>query len=263
MEKKYYPKTFLQSVAFLIISAIIPAPILLLKINEILSNDEYLVINFIGFILSAISIFFYMNRKNQRSLLIKYKINFRKSILFFVALIIVFQLSIYLPVTYYVHYQMTSGDEFFVYTKYTLLLICLAAIFEEIIFRGIILKGYLLKYRKDLAIFICSIFFGVLHLSLSNPMQFLGATLLGFITGYIYYFSKNISLTIILHLVYNLNGYFMGFIHKSYGETDINSVTSIFGVYSLMVIIVAAIIMAFLIFIIIKKRTHIIRDLSM
>ena len=86
------------------------------------------------------------------------------------------------------------------------IVICLMApIFEEILFRGIILKGMLNhKINPLLAIVVSGLIFGVAHL---NPWQFVGAGLLGCVFGYVYYQTKSLLLPIILHALNNTLSY--------------------------------------------------------
>lgn len=78
-----------------------------------------------------------------------------------------------------------------------------APIFEELIFRGIILDGLLKKYSPIKSILISSFLFGAFHL---NPWQFVGAFILGSFSGWIYYKTQSLSLSIIIHAVANLSG---------------------------------------------------------
>lgn len=77
-----------------------------------------------------------------------------------------------------------------------------APVLEEIIFRGIIMKGLLNKgWQPWKAILLSSIVFGVVH---GNPWQFLGAVLLGGVLGLVYYRTKSLLLPMLLHGFNNL-----------------------------------------------------------
>lgn len=86
------------------------------------------------------------------------------------------------------------------------IMVCiLAPIFEEIIFRGIILKGMLnFKINPTVAIILSGFIFGIAHL---NPWQFVGAGLLGTIFGFIYYRTKSLFLPMLLHALNNCLSY--------------------------------------------------------
>jgi membrane protease YdiL (CAAX protease family) len=93
--------------------------------------------------------------------------------------------------------QMTSDKATLI-----LLAVVMAPIFEEIIFRGIIQKGLINKGVKPWkAILIAAIVFGLVH---GNPWQFVGAVLLGFVLGLVYYKTKSLLLPILLHAFNNL-----------------------------------------------------------
>lgn len=79
--------------------------------------------------------------------------------------------------------------------------IIIAPIFEEILMRGIILEGFLNKYKPVTAIIISSLMFGVMHL---NIFQFVNATIGGLFLGVIYYKTRSLVLCIVAHMVNNL-----------------------------------------------------------
>lgn len=76
-----------------------------------------------------------------------------------------------------------------------------APILEELIFRGIILDGLLKRYSPLKSIIISSILFGIVHL---NPWQFISAFIIGLFSGWVYYKTRNLTLSILIHFVNNL-----------------------------------------------------------
>jgi uncharacterized protein len=88
------------------------------------------------------------------------------------------------------------------------IMVCLLApIFEEIIFRGIILKGMLnFKVNPIVAIALNGFIFGCAHM---NPWQFIGAGLLGVIFGFVYYRTKSLFIPMLLHFLNNTLSYTM------------------------------------------------------
>lgn len=85
------------------------------------------------------------------------------------------------------------------------MMVIAAPIFEELIYRGIILDGLLKKYSPFVAILVSGVLFGLVHL---NPWQFVAGFILGIFFGWIYYKTRNLTLTMILHAAINLVGYF-------------------------------------------------------
>jgi uncharacterized protein len=76
-----------------------------------------------------------------------------------------------------------------------------APVLEELLFRGIILDGLLRIYSPLKSIAFSSILFGVVHL---NPWQGITAMIFGFFSGWLYYKTKRLTLSIISHAVNNL-----------------------------------------------------------
>ena len=96
-----------------------------------------------------------------------------------------------------------------------LMIVVSAPILEELIFRGIILDGQLNNKSPITAILISSILFAFVHL---NPWQFISALFLGVLSGWVYYKTRNISLSIIIHATNNFAGFLIMFVsEKNYG----------------------------------------------
>src|SRR5690606_2391171 len=113
----------------------------------------------------------------------------------------------------------------------------MAPIFEEILFRGILLRGLLQnKTNPVLAIVLSSILFGLAHM---NPWQFLGAGLLGALFGFVYYRTKSLWMCIFLHSLNNSFSYFLMLKFESMEEslTDSSDLISIFAFLALAILI--------------------------
>jgi hypothetical protein len=82
--------------------------------------------------------------------------------------------------------------------------IILAPVLEELIFRGIILEGFLRHFSPVKAIVWCNVLFGMAHL---NPWQFLGAFIIGIFISWVYFKTRNLILPIFIHFINNLVGY--------------------------------------------------------
>ncbi|MGB3453750.1 MAG: type II CAAX endopeptidase family protein [Moheibacter sp.] len=77
----------------------------------------------------------------------------------------------------------------------------LAPILEEILFRGVLLRGLLQNGTSPIiAIFVSSLLFGAAHL---NPWQFIAAGFLGAIFGFVYYRTRSLWLCMFLHALNN------------------------------------------------------------
>ncbi|MBU3161496.1 CPBP family intramembrane metalloprotease [Clostridium frigoris] len=96
----------------------------------------------------------------------------------------------------------------------------IAPIYEEVIFRGILLKGMANKMDPNLALIISAFIFALVHM---NIPQGINAFLLGLIIGAIYLSSNSIYLCIFAH-----------FINNSVGITLSGSLQLLSGKYSMM-----------------------------
>lgn len=81
-----------------------------------------------------------------------------------------------------------------------LTIVLAAAFFEESIFRGIILDGFLRKYQPQKAILYSAFLFALMHM---NPAQFPHTMLLGIVIGWLYYRTQSIWPCIWIHMVNN------------------------------------------------------------
>lgn len=109
-----------------------------------------------------------------------------------------------------------------IYTFTTLVIV--APILEELIFRGIMLGGLLTRYSPLKSILISSLLFSFVHL---NPWQFIAAMISGLFLGWIYYKTRSVVPTIIMHSVNNLVGFLA---IAKYGKESIdNSLVQIAG----------------------------------
>ncbi|MDZ7317277.1 MAG: CPBP family intramembrane metalloprotease [candidate division KSB1 bacterium] len=81
-----------------------------------------------------------------------------------------------------------------------------APFFEELLFRGIILDGFMKNYSTARAVFWSAFFFGFGHL---NPWQFIGAALLGAFMGWIYANTRSLPATMFIHALTNGGSFFL------------------------------------------------------
>ena len=86
------------------------------------------------------------------------------------------------------------------------MIVILAPVLEEILFRGIILKHLLKVVPPFWAILISALLFGLVHF---NMWQAIAAVLIGMFMGYVYWRTGSLFTSILLHLVNNLLGFIM------------------------------------------------------
>jgi len=76
----------------------------------------------------------------------------------------------------------------------------LAPLLEEILVRGLVLKGYLENYTPNKAIIASAVFFGAIHM---NPWQFIAGFISGLFLGYLYYKTKSLIPSMFVHFMNN------------------------------------------------------------
>jgi uncharacterized protein len=113
-----------------------------------------------------------------------------------------------------------------------------APVLEELLFRGIILEGFLKRYSPVKSVLISALLFGVFHL---NPWQLITGFFAGIFIGWIYYRTRNLALAIFIHAFNNL----MAFISLHYIEDleatfDMNIVEYYGGIFPFLAITTGA-----------------------
>ena len=79
--------------------------------------------------------------------------------------------------------------------------VILAPIWEELFFRGIMLRKFMIKWRTSTSIFVSSLLFAIFHFQLATIIY---AFLIGVVLSIVYLKTKNIVVPIIMHAVANL-----------------------------------------------------------
>lgn len=101
----------------------------------------------------------------------------------------------------------TMAGEGFAPWKGILAVVVIAPIVEEIILRGMVLRGFLKHYSVRKSILLSALLFGLLHM---NPWQFISAFAAGIILGYLYEKTNSIITTIFAHALNNSMGFIIG-----------------------------------------------------
>jgi membrane protease YdiL (CAAX protease family) len=131
---------------------------------------------------------------------------------------------------------LSMSDDHGVYPFITLVIA--APILEELIFRGIILDGFLKIYSPSKSIILSSILFGLVHL---NPWQFLSGLFIGVFMGWIYYRTNSLWLTIIIHASLNLFSFVSTLVmDTTAADMDKSAVESYGGLTSFLIIVISS-----------------------
>jgi membrane protease YdiL (CAAX protease family) len=256
MKKKHYPQTYLQSLVLIIFPLFFVSPFVFLR-KLIFFTENIFAITLFGIYFFALLMFYFF--KNDKQINFNFKIN--KIIILLILLIFFFQVGIHVPLNLYLYgfnaSELSKINTTFIISQFIALII--TAIIEEFIFRGMILKGYLMKYKPIKAIIVSAVFFGIIHL---NPLQIFGAITLGLITGYVYYYSKSIGITIILHVLYNITAYVFIFLKNNYVFLKIKKTSNSYEFYSKYTMIISFLIFVYLLYYVSKNKNNIIVKLK-
>lgn len=122
-----------------------------------------------------------------------------------------------------------------------ILIVIAAPVMEELIFRGIILDGLLKTYYPLKSILISSLLFGISHL---NPWQFVSALFIGFFSGWVYYKTRSLLPSIIIHASVNLSAFSARFIFDADSSMDKSLLEMYGGLTNLILAISGSIIIA-------------------
>lgn len=118
-------------------------------------------------------------------------------------------------------------------------LVVAAPLFEEVIFRGIILESTRLRYGVVAAWLVSSLIFGLVHM---NPAVVVNASVMGLVLGFIYIASGSLWSVIILHAFNNATSYLLllgG--HMNKGLTDVIHSQSLYAVVYICALAVSAV----------------------
>lgn len=203
--KKIYPsgnQAISLSLKLILFSILIAIPFYTFKIlakDYIDQDDEYIngFITLITYMLPFLIIIHIGLKKIRAAGRPDYEINLNKptvtsgTILVFMTIalmILVEPLQSLIPMSETFYELMNSMLKPTLFNFFTIVIA--APILEEIVFRGIILEGFLKNYSPWKAIFWSSLLFGAVHL---NPWQAVTAISLGMLMGWLYYKTGSIT----------------------------------------------------------------------
>jgi len=225
MKKKYYPSTIIQALVLMLISLILVSPLIIFEKNQYLSPEVITTGIFILLFFLMIGISYLVNKKRKVIIGNEFKINNTELIPLMALIVIIFQIGFVKSLN---HIVKVLFDKEVILSNpldpliFTLGAMLIGPIIEEIFFRGTILKGFLSNYTPKMAIIVSALIFGVIHI---RPEQVWGAILLGLFFGWIYYKTRSIGITIILHIIANFSIIFQSYLFNKY--SNIATVTTI------------------------------------
>jgi uncharacterized protein len=205
-EPQAYPSFFqsLGLIGFLILISVLLSPVTLLFGDSPLGRSFALLVSYVGAF--GLALFIGMKRKQQYEQRTQVFSFARVSwplylVLFLITLALIMPidfLSSLIPMPEYfreMFREVIRNDVFSI-----LAVVVAAPLLEELLFRGVILDGFLKIYTPKSAIVLSAILFGLAHM---NPWQFIGAFILGILIGWVYWKTDSLWPCIFIHLVNN------------------------------------------------------------
>ena len=214
----YFPRNLLQTLIFIgLYILIITIVYLLFKTTGLFRSLQLAVYSILVISLSSIIIILIFLLKNRRTGIKLEWFNFHlngnviKSIPILLSLIFIYQFGILAPVLFKLSNSLNEPKLQNPFeSKYHIVnVLFLAPILEEIICRGIILKGLLLTYSVRKAIVFSALLFGLLHADVAhlNFFRIIDPIFVGILLGWSYYKTNSLFLCIILHSITNVFGF--------------------------------------------------------
>jgi membrane protease YdiL (CAAX protease family) len=123
-----------------------------------------------------------------------------------------------------------------------LTIVILAPIFEEMLFRGVLLQGFLKNYSAKKSIIWSALIFGLVHL---NPWQGIAGILIGILIGWLYVKTKSLLPGMIIHFTNNLVAFVLVAVSggkqeswmKTLNEPFVSGLMMVVGVVSIVLLI--------------------------
>ena len=127
----------------------------------------------------------------------------------------------------------------------------MAPLFEEFIFRGVMLDGLLKRKSTWAAILISAALFGLVHL---NPWQFVAAMVIGTFAGWVYSRTRNLSYCILSHFANNFTASVFMYFNEDAASMDVELHEMYGGTINMYVIIISSIVVAAICISMLNKR---------
>jgi membrane protease YdiL (CAAX protease family) len=205
MKENLFPNNIFQILGMLLLSILFAMPFFIFVHLNLSKNIElYQTVFFVLVCLIFIGISSLINYRRKQEFQWNFNILNIRILYSMLIIIFLFKIGINSPVNDILSHLLGNKSELIDPTEnlyISLGALILAPILEEIIFRGIILRGLLTKYTHKFSIIISALIFGMVH---GKPLQIWGAMIIGLFFGWIYYKTKSLGTTIFLHFFTNL-----------------------------------------------------------
>lgn len=256
MQNKQYPHNIIQSILSTLFIFMTAVPLFLILNFINIPEDIKSSVLFIISVSGAIIIIHIHNKKKYAVVRHNFRLQDFSLLLLLIGATIVFIIGLYVPFNKTINTVFRTQDA--ITNPFENLLffagaISIGPILEEILFRGMILRGLLTTKSPISAILISSLLFGVIHI---KPIQIINGFILGLFIGWIYYKTRSIGVTIIIHSISNLTVVICNYLFFKFGNQELFSVKHIYGNLTLFLIIPSCALLPVLVLLILKKTRN-------
>ena len=233
MKKTFFPNKIIQIILLFFAAILVTIPFMfIVGIKSFTTKESIQTFYYALVCIVFIGITYLINYQRKQKLDLNFNLISFQLIGLMTILLFIFSIGINSPINIIInqilHNKINLSNPF-TRPYYVVGAVLLGPILEEIIFRGVILRGLLTKYSPKYAIVFSAIIFGLIH---GKPLQIWGAFIIGLILGYVYYKTKSIGTTILLHSFVNLI-----VLIKSYLLFKYVNLTFLFSEYIFLVIV--------------------------
>lgn len=232
MKKNIYPNTYLKAIWLLIFSIILVSPffyfVKFLELSESSITNTFYSLFFIVFMILS-----YIKKKK------KLHFNFKIGIILILLILILLSFQILLLIPFNLYLNRNIPNPHFNFFK-LLPILTMAAVFEEFIFRGVILEGILSSKKVIKAVLFSAFLFGAFHF---NFAQSIGALIFGLYVGIIYYYTRSIGVTMILHFFNNLISWLCVYLNINSVKNDTYYLSNVYGDYTSILLFISTFIL--------------------
>ncbi|TDG37172.1 CPBP family intramembrane metalloprotease [Pedobacter changchengzhani] len=251
-----FPKNIVQTLGLIAFGFIPSVFLVAIQAMDLVHIPEQ-IFNSTLFVALSLSIIFFYVWKNKRIFTFKDLFAYNnpkriKLLFFFLLIMIIFQLGVETPISRFISFHVKKSSNIsnpFNNLPAMIGAVTLAPFFEEIIFRGIILRGFLSNYKPAVAIIISTTIFALAH---GAPNLIFGTFFLGLLFSYLFYLTKSIIPTMFFHSISNVIGLSIGFLlFKNYNQCRVEKT---YGDYTIAILCISLITVVFFGWLLLKKN---------
>lgn len=184
--------------------AVLCLNILQIAVPSMESELVNLIVYTVQFILAIAGVWVYRRSRGEKGGIFSFRLQWYNSSLVLLGIVLILAVSVVIEPLINLfpdHYMERLNDAIGRGGWALLLTVLLAPVFEEILFRGLILESARRKWGASVAIVLSAAFFGLVHLPILP--QALNAFVMGIALGYIYVLTGSLISVIIIHAVNN------------------------------------------------------------